>query len=103
MSIKIKNEYFILVEDVHKSFNINMHSHECFAYTLEEAIQHMLINRIEFKNRKVYKIESFNYITKKRVVEYLDKDYTNSIDLALKAIKQRNELFDQLEELKSKI
>ena len=102
MSIKIKNEYFILVEDIHKSFNINMHSHECFTYTLEEAVEHMISNRIEFKNRKVLKIESFNYITKERVIEYVDNQYTKNIQQALKQIKQRNELFDQLEELKSK-
>ena len=48
--------YSIMVEDTGRTFNINMHTFECFAISEEEAIGKMFRDRPEFKNRKIIKI-----------------------------------------------
>ncbi len=51
-------DFIIMVEDTGRTFNINMHTYECFALSMEEAIGKMLINRPEFIGRKIQLISS---------------------------------------------
>jgi hypothetical protein len=87
--ITINKQYFILLEDTNKSFNINMHSHECFASNMYEAIGKMVTSRTEFKNRKILKITSFDFTTKENLVEYIESEHENSINNALEVLNNR--------------
>lgn len=73
-TVPINKQYFILLEDVNKSFNLSMHSFDCFASNMYEAIGKMVTSRVEFKNRNILKITSFDFITKEQVVEYIEKN-----------------------------
>lgn len=48
--------YFILLEDTGRTFNINMHTYECFANSKEEAVGQMYFARPEFRSRPICKI-----------------------------------------------
>lgn len=52
----MKKSYLILLEDIGHSFNLNMHTFECFAINKEEAIGKMYFNRPEFRTRKLISI-----------------------------------------------
>ena len=52
--------FIIMVEDTGRTFNINMHTYDCFALSMEEAIGKMLINRPEFIGRKIQSISSID-------------------------------------------
>lgn len=49
----MKKQYFILLEDVSKTWNINMHSFECLASSFEEAIGKMVIIRRELNIKNI--------------------------------------------------
>ena len=48
--------YSIMVEDTGRTFNINMHTFECFAISDEEAVGKMYLNKPEFMGREIIKI-----------------------------------------------
>lgn len=53
----IYNAWFIiLLEDTGRTFNINMHSYDCFAVSEEEAVGKMYKDRPEFKRREIISI-----------------------------------------------
>lgn len=48
--------FHILLEDTERTFNINMHTFECFALSEEEAIGKMYKQRPEFRRREIISI-----------------------------------------------
>lgn len=49
--------YTIILEDSEDTFNINMHSFNCFARSKEEAVGKMCFQRSEFRRRKIQSIK----------------------------------------------
>lgn len=79
-----KKNYSILVEDTGRTFNINMHTFDCSAFSRENAIEKMKKNRPEFTNRKIFKIEVDG------VIVYEDPEFRASVNFALAQINAKN-------------
>lgn len=58
INILQRKQYTILLEDTGRTFNINMHTFDCFAVSEEEAIGKMVRQRPEFRNREIISIKT---------------------------------------------
>lgn len=58
INILQRKQYTILLEDTGNTFNINMHTFDCFAVSEEEAIGKMVRQRPEFRNREIISIKT---------------------------------------------
>jgi len=80
----VRKLYSILLEDTGRTFNINMHTFDCFAVSKEEAVGLMFFERPEFRNREITKIscEGEWVYTKHGYAEMLDRALRENITLA---------------------
>lgn len=72
----MKQSYHILLKDIGRTFNINMHTYSCQARSKEEAIGKMVVNRPD------YDVGHIQKITKGSEVCYVDSEFEQSIKKA---------------------